>query len=78
MGAWRWRFYTSGQLFAEEYCTQCVVARGAIGTPHLDGNTRLCTATALWALVETFGSDGDPGSYTDIDACDTCFWWGTT
>jgi anaerobic selenocysteine-containing dehydrogenase len=64
-------FYTSGQLFAEEYYTQCVIARGGIGTPHLDGNTRLCTATAQWALVETFGSDGDPGSYTDIDACDT-------
>jgi anaerobic selenocysteine-containing dehydrogenase len=66
-------FYTSGQLFAEEYYTQCVIARGGVGTPHLDGNTRLCTATAQWALVETFGSDGDPGSYTDIDACDTLF-----
>ncbi|MBO0770154.1 MAG: molybdopterin-dependent oxidoreductase, partial [Actinobacteria bacterium] len=66
-------FYTSGQLFAEEYYTQCLIARGGIGTPHLDGNTRLCTATAEWALVETFGSDGDPGSYTDIDTCDTLF-----
>jgi anaerobic selenocysteine-containing dehydrogenase len=66
-------FYTSGQLFAEEYYTQAVIARGGIGTPHLDGNTRLCTATAEWALVESFGSDGDPGSYTDIDLCDTLF-----
>src|SRR2546423_2631228 len=66
-------FYTSGQLFAEEYYTQAVIARGGIGTPHLDGNTRLCTATAEWALIETFGSDGDPGSYTDIDACETLF-----
>lgn len=39
-------FHTSGQLFAEEYYTQAVIARGGIGTPHLDGNTRLCTATA--------------------------------
>jgi anaerobic selenocysteine-containing dehydrogenase len=66
-------FYTSGQLFAEEYYTLAVLARGGIGTPHLDGNTRLCTATAEWALVESFGSDGDPGSYTDIDACDALF-----
>src|SRR5487761_1734328 len=66
-------FYTSGQLFAEEYYTQAVIARGGIGTPHLDGNTRLCTATAEWALVESFGSDGNPGSYTDIDLCDTLF-----
>jgi anaerobic selenocysteine-containing dehydrogenase len=71
-------FYTSGQLFAEEYYTQCVVARGGIGTPHLDGNTRLCTATAEWALVESFGSDGDPGSYTDVDACDTLLLVGHT
>ncbi|GAB2966057.1 hypothetical protein GCM10017788_03810 [Amycolatopsis acidiphila] len=39
-------FYTSGQLFAEEYYTLGAIARGAIGTNHLDGNTRLCTATA--------------------------------
>jgi anaerobic selenocysteine-containing dehydrogenase len=66
-------FYTSGQLFAEEYYTQALIARGGIGTPHLDGNTRLCTATAEWALVESFGSDGDPGSYEDLDLADTLF-----
>ncbi|WP_225847025.1 molybdopterin oxidoreductase family protein [Streptomyces sp. HPF1205] len=64
-------FYTSGQLFAEEYYAQALIARAGIGTPHLDGNTRLCTATAQWALIESFGSDGDPGSYTDVDLCDT-------
>ncbi|MFF3905595.1 molybdopterin-dependent oxidoreductase, partial [Streptomyces sp. NPDC001848] len=66
-------FSTSGQLFAEEYHALAKIARGGIGTPHLDGNTRLCTATAEWALIESFGSDGDPGSYTDIDLCDTLF-----
>lgn len=71
-------FYTSGQLFAEEYYTLAVLARGGIGTPHLDGNTRLCTATAEWALVESFGSDGDPGSYTDIARATPCSWSGTT
>ncbi|WP_340559585.1 molybdopterin oxidoreductase family protein [Streptomyces sp. GSL17-111] len=66
-------FYTSGQLFAEEYYAQALIARGGIGTPHLDGNTRLCTATSEWALIESFGSDGDPGAYEDIDVCDTLF-----
>jgi ferredoxin-nitrate reductase len=66
-------FYTSGQLFSEEYYALAKLARGGLGTPHLDGNTRLCTATAEWALIETFGTDGDPGSYTDIDECDTLF-----
>lgn len=54
-------------------------AAPAVGTPHLDGNTRLCTATAEWALVESFGVDGDPGSYADITLAPRCCWWyGTT
>jgi anaerobic selenocysteine-containing dehydrogenase len=73
MGPLSLGFYTSGQLFAEEYYAQAKVARAGLGTPHLDGNTRLCTATSEWALIESFGCDGDPGSYTDIDACDTLF-----
>ena len=36
----------------------------------MDGNTRLCTATSAAALKESFGSDGQPGSYTDIDHAD--------
>jgi len=66
-------FYNSGQLFVEDYYTLALVARGGLGTPHLDGNTRLCTATSDAALKESFGSDGDPGSITDFDLCDTLF-----
>jgi anaerobic selenocysteine-containing dehydrogenase len=69
-------FYTSGQLFLEEYYTLGVIARAGIGTNHLDGNTRLCTATADEALKETFGSDGQPGSYSDIDHTDTIALYG--
>jgi ferredoxin-nitrate reductase len=47
-----------------------VIGKAGIGTPHMDGNTRLCTATAAAALKETFGSDGQPGSYYDIDETD--------
>lgn len=63
-------FYTSGQLFLEEYYTLGVIGKAGLGTPHMDGNTRLCTATAAQALKETFGTDGQPGSYTDIDVTD--------
>src|SRR4029453_7014021 len=66
-------FYSSGQLFLEDYYTLAVVVRAGIGTPHLDGNTRLCTATADFALKESFGTDGDPGSLGDLDECDTIF-----
>jgi ferredoxin-nitrate reductase len=64
-------FYTSGQLFLEDYYTLALVARGGLGTNHLDGNTRLCTATAGQSLKETFGSDGQPAGLHDIEACDT-------
>lgn len=69
-------FYTSGQLFLEEYYAQAIVGKAGIGTPHMDGNTRLCTATAAAAMKESFGSDGQPGSYVDIDECDAMFLFG--
>ncbi len=76
-GGWgHFGFYTSGQLFLEEYYTLGVIGKAGIGTPHMDGNTRLCTATAAAALKESFGSDGQPGSYTDIDHCDALALWG--
>ena len=69
-------FYTSGQLMTEEYYTLAVIGKAGIGTPHMDGNTRLCTATAATAFGESFGCDGQPGSYTDIDDCDALFLFG--
>ncbi|MDQ0687208.1 anaerobic selenocysteine-containing dehydrogenase [Streptomyces achromogenes] len=69
-------FYTSGQLYLEEYYTLAVLARAGIGTNHLDGNTRLCTATAGEALKESFGCDGQPGSYDDIDHADVIALFG--
>jgi len=69
-------FYTSGQLFLEEYYALAVIGKAGIGTPHMDGNTRLCTATAAAAMKESFGSDGQPGSYLDIDDCDAVFLYG--
>jgi len=69
-------FYNTGQLFLEEYYTLAVVAHGGIGTGHVDGNTRLCTATAAQALMESFGTDGAPGSLTDFDLTDAIALYG--
>ena len=69
-------FYTSGQLFLEEYYTLGVLGKAGLGTPHMDGNTRLCTATSAAALKESFGADGQPGSYTDIEYADAIFLFG--
>lgn len=63
-------FYNTGQLLLEEYYTLAIVGKAGLSTPHMDGNTRLCTATAAVALEESFGTDGQPGSYADIDVTD--------
>ncbi|MBF9132612.1 nitrate reductase [Plantactinospora sp. S1510] len=76
-GGWgHFGFYTSGQLFLEDYYTLGVIGKAGIGTPHMDGNTRLCTATAASALKASFGTDGQPGSYRDVDHCDALALWG--
>ena len=69
-------FYTTGQLFLEEYYTLGVIGKAGLGTPHMDGNTRLCTATAAEALKQTFGTDGQPGSYADVDHADAICLYG--
>ncbi|MEV4642668.1 nitrate reductase [Actinoplanes sp. NPDC049548] len=76
-GGWgHFGFYTSGQLFLEDYYTLGVIGKAGIGTPHMDGNTRLCTATSAAALKASFGADGQPGSYADVDHCDAIALWG--
>jgi anaerobic selenocysteine-containing dehydrogenase len=76
-GGWgHFGFYTTGQLFLEEYYALGVIGKAGIGTPHMDGNTRLCTATAAAAMKASFGTDGQPGSYTDVDHCDAIALWG--
>jgi anaerobic selenocysteine-containing dehydrogenase len=69
-------FYTSGQLFLEEYYALAVIGKAGLGTPHMDGNTRLCTATAAAALKESFGADGQPGSYDDVEHAEAIFLFG--
>jgi ferredoxin-nitrate reductase len=65
--------YNTGQLFIEEYWTLSTITDAGLNTPHVDGNTRLCTATASQALMQSFGTDGAPGSYSDFDTTDGIF-----
>jgi anaerobic selenocysteine-containing dehydrogenase len=66
-------FYNTGQLTLEEYYTLSIIGDAGVGTPHMDGNTRLCTATASMALIQSFGADGDPGTFADLDLTDAIF-----
>ena len=65
-------FYASGQLLTEEYYLASKLARGFIGTNNFDTNSRLCMASAAAGYARSFGSDGPPASYADIDRAD-CF-----
>ena len=60
-------FYLSGQLLTEDYYVANKLAKGFIGTPHVDTNSRLCMASAVAAHNRAFGEDVVPCSYDDLD-----------
>lgn len=60
-------FYHTGQAYLEEYYTIAKVMKAGLGMHNIDANTRLCTATAEWSLIQSFGSDGPPACMEDID-----------
>ena len=64
--------YNTGQWMLEEYYAMGKLGKGAIGTATMDSNTRLCMASAVYGYMTTFGSDGPPGCYDDIENTD-CF-----
>jgi assimilatory nitrate reductase catalytic subunit len=63
-------FYLSGQLLTEDYYVANKLAKGFIGTPHVDTNSRLCMASSVAGHRRAFGSDTVPNSYADIDEAD--------
>ena len=60
-------FYGSGQLFTEESYTANKLFKAGIRTNNVDGNPRLCMASAAFGYTQTFGRDEPCGSYEDID-----------
>ena len=63
-------FYISGQLLTEDYYVVNKLVKGFIGTNNVDSNSRLCMSSAVAAYKETFGSDGPPASYADLERAD--------
>ena len=63
-------FYLSGQLLTEDYYVANKLAKGFIGTPHVDTNSRLCMSSTVAAQRRVFGSDTVPGAYEDLDTAD--------
>lgn len=65
-------FYGSGQAYTEESYFINKVFKGGLGTNNIDGNPRLCMASAAVGYVSTFGKDEPMGAYDDIYHAD-CF-----
>jgi nitrate reductase NapA len=65
-------FYGSGQAYTEESYFMNKVFKGGLGTNNIDGNPRLCMASAAVGYVSTFGKDEPMGAYDDLYHSD-CF-----
>ncbi len=63
----------TGQLVTEEFYTLGKLVQLGFGTSNYDGNTTLCMSSAVAGYKRTFGSDGPPGSYADLEAADVVF-----
>jgi len=65
-------FYGSGQAYTEESYFMNKFFKGGLGTNNIDGNPRLCMASAAVGYVSTFGKDEPMGAYDDISHAE-CF-----
>ena len=61
---------STGQLVTEEFYTLGKLVQLGFGTNNYDGNTTLCMATAVSGYKLSFGSDGPPGNYEDMERAD--------
>jgi assimilatory nitrate reductase catalytic subunit len=60
----------TGQLLTEEFYTLGKLVQLGFRTRNHDGNTTLCMASAVSGYKLSFGSDGPPGSYADMEQAD--------
>jgi anaerobic selenocysteine-containing dehydrogenase len=60
----------TGQLLTEEFYTLGKLVQLGFGTRNFDGNTTLCMASAVAGYKRSFGSDGPPGAYADLETAD--------
>jgi assimilatory nitrate reductase catalytic subunit len=61
---------STGQLVTEELYTLGKLVQLGFGTSNYDGNTTLCMASAVSGYKLSFGSDGPPGNYEDMERAD--------
>jgi ferredoxin-nitrate reductase len=59
--------YGSGQFLTEDYYVANKLIKGALGSNNFDANSRLCMSSAVSGYRRSFGSDGPPCCYDDLD-----------
>ncbi len=64
---------STGQLVTEEFYTLGKLIQLGFKTTNYDGNTTLCMASAVSGYKRSFGSDGPPGCYEDLEKADVVF-----
>lgn len=62
--------YGSGQFVTEDYYTAQKLIKGCLGTNNFDANSRLCMSSAVSGYVQSFGADGPPCCYDDLEQTD--------
>lgn len=69
--------YGSGQFQTEDYYVAQKLMKGCLGTNNFDANSRLCMSSAVSGYIQSFGSDGPPCCYEDLEQTDCAFLIGT-
>jgi anaerobic selenocysteine-containing dehydrogenase len=64
---------STGQLVTEEFYSLGKLVQLGLRTRNYDGNTTLCMSTAVAGYKRSFGSDGPPGAYHDMEVADVIF-----
>ncbi len=68
--------YGSGQWTIPDGYVASKFFKGCIGTNNVEGNARLCMASAVTGMMTSFGLDEPMGCYEDIDHADVFVLWG--
>jgi len=70
-------YYGSGQALTEETYLASKIFKAGLKCNNVEGNPRLCMASAVGGYTTTFGKDEPCGCYEDIDATSCFFIFGS-
>ena len=69
--------FGSGQWTVWEGYAAVKLMKAGFRSNNIDPNARHCMASAVAAMIRTFGIDEPPGCYDDIEAADAFVLWGS-